>query len=125
MTTIASQLSPSHRETEARLARRADELRELLQSATRAGAGGCAEVTDFKDAAAEETRVAVDEVALAHAATEVEQVASALRRLREGSYGQCLDCGETIDARRLAALPATPYCTDCQALHEHAAPARR
>ncbi len=50
---------------------------------------------------------------------------AALRRVDEGSYGLCLDCGEPIDERRLAALPATPFCTACQAIHERPAMPRR
>ena len=38
----------------------------------------------------------------------------ALERLHEGSFGECLQCGETIGAKRLEALPWTPYCIACQ-----------
>jgi DnaK suppressor protein len=38
----------------------------------------------------------------------------ALERIREGSYGECLQCGNTIGAKRLEALPWTPYCINCQ-----------
>lgn len=123
--TIATQLSPFHRAVATRLAARGDELRALLQQSTRAPEDSQAEVTDFKDAADQETRAVVDEVAMAHAAAELDQVVAALRRLREGSYGECQDCGEPIDERRLAALPATPFCTDCQVQREHAVAARR
>lgn len=123
--TIGTQLSPSHRHLAARLASRGDELRALLHRSTRIAEDTQVEVTDFKDAAAEETRAVIDEAAMSHAALELEQVVSALRRMREGSYGQCLDCGEPIDERRLAALPATPFCTDCQALHEQPVTLRR
>jgi DnaK suppressor protein len=122
---FAAQLSPLHRNLAARLTRRGDELRALLQQSTQVAEDAAVEVTDFKDAAAAETQAAMDEVATAHAAAELDQVVAALRRLREGTYGECLDCGEPIDERRLVALPATPYCTDCQALHEHPGAPRR
>ena len=80
---------------------------------------------DFKDVAADETRAAIDDVALSHAATELTQVSAALRRIDEGGYGQCLECGEAIDERRLLALPATPFCTACQADHERPGRPRR
>jgi DnaK suppressor protein len=54
-----------------------------------------------------------------HALEELEQVVAARKRLAEQSYGECLDCGEPIDLRRLMAMPATPYCTGCQDIHEH------
>jgi DnaK suppressor protein len=38
----------------------------------------------------------------------------ALRRINEGSYGTCLHCDEEINAKRLAAVPWTPYCIACQ-----------
>jgi DnaK suppressor protein len=76
------------------------------------------EVVDFKDMAVEETRAVVEEAKAGHAVEELEQVVAARRRIADGSYGECLDCGEDIDLRRLNALPASPYCTACQAIHE-------
>lgn len=38
----------------------------------------------------------------------------ALQRIREGSYGECLHCSNTIGQKRLEAVPWTPYCIDCQ-----------
>lgn len=38
----------------------------------------------------------------------------ALDRIDEGNYGECLQCGSIIGAKRLEALPWTPYCIDCQ-----------
>ena len=42
------------------------------------------------------------------------KVQQALRRVPTGKYGQCLGCGETIDLRRLEAVPWTQYCIECQ-----------
>lgn len=42
------------------------------------------------------------------------QLAEAQDRLLEGRYGRCLDCGEFITARRLAADPAAALCYQCQ-----------
>jgi DnaK suppressor protein len=41
-------------------------------------------------------------------------VQKALGRLREGTFGECVHCGEEIGAKRLEALPWTPYCIACQ-----------
>lgn len=38
----------------------------------------------------------------------------ALERLHEGTFGECLQCANRIGAKRLEALPWTPYCIDCQ-----------
>src|SRR2546423_10859075 len=41
-------------------------------------------------------------------------VESALARIREGSFGECINCGSEINAKRLDAVPWTRYCIDCQ-----------
>lgn len=46
--------------------------------------------------------------------TQLSQIRSALTRIGEGNYGECLQCGNVIGAKRLEALPWTPYCIDCQ-----------
>ncbi|MDH3591911.1 MAG: TraR/DksA C4-type zinc finger protein [Planctomycetota bacterium] len=43
----------------------------------------------------------------------IEALALALRRIEDGSYGTCRDCGESIDVRRLEALPETSVCVGC------------
>lgn len=45
--------------------------------------------------------------------------AAALRRLDDGSYGECIDCGEDIPEARLAAQPLASRCLACQARAEH------
>lgn len=46
------------------------------------------------------------------------QIAAAERRLAEGEYGICLDCGAEIGTARLAAQPAASRCVQCQAVAE-------
>ncbi|HSV34857.1 MAG TPA: TraR/DksA family transcriptional regulator [Ramlibacter sp.] len=110
------------------LARRERELSALLHAGetivddTDAGSH---DVTDFKDMAAEQTAATIDDMKTEHAAHELEQVLAARRRLQDHTYGLCIDCGEPIDRRRLEALPATPYCIACQAVHEYADSAAR
>jgi DnaK suppressor protein len=41
-------------------------------------------------------------------------VRQALNRVQDGSYGECVQCGAEIGAKRLEALPWTPRCIDCQ-----------
>lgn len=60
-------------------------------------------------------------VNLAHLDREVAELAdieSALERIREGSYGQCVDCGADIDVARLEAYPTARRCQPCQSRHE-------
>jgi DnaK suppressor protein len=49
----------------------------------------------------------------------LEQVARALSKLDDGTYGLCEACGARIDRARLEALPYATYCLDCQSLREH------
>ncbi len=41
-------------------------------------------------------------------------VETALQRLREGNFGECISCGNEINAKRLEAVPWTRYCIECQ-----------
>ncbi len=41
-------------------------------------------------------------------------VASALLRIRDGSFGTCVHCSSEISKRRLAAVPWAPLCIGCQ-----------
>ena len=113
------------------LARREAELRLLLRNAGHPagdpGGAGARDVVDFKELATEQTLATVDDAKTAHAVHELDQLDAARRRLADLSYGLCLECGDAIDLRRLEALPATPYCTGCQALLEQGRlqPARR
>lgn len=42
------------------------------------------------------------------------KIDEALRKLREGTYGICEDCGEEIASERLRILPFAIFCRDCQ-----------
>ena len=42
------------------------------------------------------------------------KLAEALERLREGEYGTCQECGETIAPARLRAMPEVTTCVRCQ-----------
>jgi DnaK suppressor protein len=105
------------------LARREADLRAALTGGgsyeLQAPEAQSREVLDFKDMAVEETQAVVDEAKAEQAAEELELVVAARRRLADQSYGECLDCGEPIDVRRLLAMPGTRFCAACQEIHEH------
>lgn len=42
-------------------------------------------------------------------------VIEALRRLEDGSYGLCVDCGRSVPEGRLEAKPEASRCVPCQA----------
>lgn len=53
-----------------------------------------------------------------HALAELNEVDAALGRIRDGSYGECLDCGVPIATARLAVYPTATRCIECQQAHE-------
>lgn len=44
----------------------------------------------------------------------LQMVEVALTRIREGVFGECINCGSEINAKRLEAVPWTRYCIACQ-----------
>ncbi len=42
-------------------------------------------------------------------------IQDAIRRLIDGSYGVCIDCGKKIGKGRLDAIPYAKLCVDCKA----------
>jgi DnaK suppressor protein len=46
------------------------------------------------------------------------KINTALRRIDEGDYGDCFECGGEIAEARLRALPFAVRCRDCEAIHE-------
>jgi DnaK suppressor protein len=46
------------------------------------------------------------------------KIDEALRKIHEGTYGKCEDCGEDISVERLKVLPFAIYCIDCQERRE-------
>jgi DnaK suppressor protein len=48
----------------------------------------------------------------------VVELISALKRIDEGIYGICEDCGKAISEKRLLAAPAATQCIECKAESE-------
>jgi DnaK suppressor protein len=43
-------------------------------------------------------------------------VEAALKRITDGTFGECLNCAQEINAKRLEAIPWVRYCITCQEL---------
>jgi DnaK suppressor protein len=97
--------------------------RHGLQVHEEAGLPRRADDTD-DDAAASAMRDA-DVWGLDRAARELALIDAAMERLVEGSYGVCVDCGETIQPERLAAYPEAARCAACQTALERKHPEHR
>ena len=46
------------------------------------------------------------------------EIEGALKRIEEGTFGVCVNCGKPIAEERLAAIPWATYCIDCKRLLE-------
>ena len=44
----------------------------------------------------------------------IRRLRSALDRIRDGSYGLCLECDDEISPKRLGAMPCAELCIACQ-----------
>ncbi len=44
---------------------------------------------------------------------EIQQLNIAIKRIDNGIYGECAECGEPIGKARLAAVPHATRCMDC------------
>jgi RNA polymerase-binding transcription factor DksA len=52
-----------------------------------------------------------------------EEISSALTRIRDGTYGNCVGCGNEIGLSRLEVAPWAQFCDGCQEESEQRQPA--
>lgn len=55
-----------------------------------------------------------------HTRARITELHGALRRMENGGFGICQECGDHIGARRLQARPGAFLCIGCQEHNEHA-----
>ena len=48
----------------------------------------------------------------------LQAIDAALKRIEDGTYGTCVNCGKPIAEERLAAIPWATHCIDCKRLEE-------
>jgi RNA polymerase-binding protein DksA len=53
-----------------------------------------------------------------HHVEEISGIQAALSRVDSGTYGLCVDCGESIGFQRLQAYPSANRCLECQSKAE-------
>ena len=75
---------------------------------------------DEQDVAEADTRSDIDLAVIQMKAETITRIDAALRRLDQGSHGDCVECGERISAERLSALPFALRCRDCEESREKA-----
>ena len=104
-----------------RLVQRQAQLRAELEAhrSEREAAGDrSAETADQKDEASQRQYAALVDAEDERDQAELRSIDAALRRLAEGRYGVCSDCGEPIGVQRLLAQPHALRCAACQAAYE-------
>ena len=80
---------------------------------------------DTDDWAAADAMAAHDIALVSRDLSELANVEQALGRLADGSFGECVDCGNAIPYARLAAYPAARRCVGCQEADEKRRRVRR
>lgn len=48
----------------------------------------------------------------------ISKIEAALEKIEEGSYGECMSCGEDIGVARLRARPVAELCIECKSEQE-------
>jgi DnaK suppressor protein len=72
------------------------------------------DVTDNEEHSADAEEFEVGASVLELTAQTVRGIETALRRLKDGDYGMCSDCGSKVSVVRLKALPFAALCHGCQ-----------
>jgi DnaK suppressor protein len=119
-------------------ARRATQLRALLEDKRRQVTAGLSDLmrdvrersdktrmTDGQDGVDAEHRDDLDLALLQMRGETVARIDAALRRLEAGTYGICADCDRPISSERLGALPFAARCRPCEEAREAATNLRR
>ena len=103
------------------LERRRAELSEDVGGRMRDVRGEGSGDRDVRDAAESSEDDIQDDIGFAliqMKAETLKKIHAALRRIDEGDYGDCAECGGDIADARLRALPFAVRCRDCEAVHE-------
>jgi DnaK suppressor protein len=80
---------------------------------------------DTYDLASEERDREINFILSDRERVKIKQIDDALERMEEGSYGVCESCGLEVAEERIAAMPFTRLCRDCQQDQEREAKSQR
>jgi DnaK suppressor protein len=92
--------------------------RELRQTVSRTAQDGReADIETAQDVADRAANSYTKEFLFSQSSSErqiLQMVDGALNRIREGTFGECIACGDEINPKRLEAVPWTRHCIACQ-----------
>ena len=111
-------LSRILRDREAEIKNKLRLLREVLPTES-------TQVKDAEEQSMEDFVLGMDFALMEMESETLKKIDEALRRLEEGSYGDCTECGQKIAEARLKALPFANTCRECQEHREELAEAER
>ena len=96
-----------------KLSNEGDDFRNEAQASSGRG--------DSSDLASDEGTYRKMEALNAMDAKKLKAIEGALKRISEGKYGICLQCGKRIPEGRLRAIPEAVLCIDCKTANERMA----
>jgi DnaK suppressor protein len=96
------------------LEERRNEIHEKLRSLRETLPAEVVEVRDPEERSVADFVQEVDFALMEMKSATLAKIDEALRRLEEGVYGVCAECGQEISEARLAAVPFASMCRDCQ-----------
>lgn len=107
---------------QARLEQRRQELNGEIDDKLQTSEQGLQELSgEVGDAGDESVAHMITDLDLASAnrdVSELRDVEAALQRIREGTYGTCIQCGADLEFERLNAQPTALRCVECQTQFE-------
>jgi len=99
-----------------------ERYRDLLRRMDVQGSGaGAGETADPFDAAAQALEQEVEFRVAEMRTRQALQIEGALKKMDQGTYGRCEDCGKRIPQARLRAMPFATLCVACQEKAENLA----
>ncbi len=96
-----------------------EEIRKILLKSDKESFQKLAgEVHDMEELSVADLLVDLNHAEIDHLLKELHEVEDALRRIREGRYGICIDTGKPIELERLKAYPAAKRTARAQTVYE-------
>ena len=111
-------LSQMLRDRESEIKNKLRSLREVLPAES-------TQVKDAEEQSMEDFVLGMDFALMEMESETLKKINEALRRLEEGTYGDCAECGQRIAEARLKALPFASTCRECQQQREERAESER
>lgn len=98
--------------------RQRQQLLAVVQTTQAQMAEKSGDLADVSDRASEAFEDELDMGLMAIEAAQLEDIDAAIKRIDDGSYGLCADCGRPVPRKRLEVLPFARRCLACEGVSE-------